>query len=298
MKLTLDALEVLDAIDKKGSFAAAAAVLFRVPSAVTYVVQKLEDDMGFVIFRREGRRSVLTPAGKVLLEQGRELLKAAECVVESAYQVNCGWESNINIAIDTVWDIAEFLPIIKQFYQLNTGVQVNLTEEVMGGSLDAIIENRADIVIGGPPPIVNMSGIKFEELAIITWVFVVSENHPLTEYKLPLSENDTKSFHSVIIKDSSIKSPIMAHRVFEKQAILKVATMEQKICALIQGLGVGFLPEHRAQRYINSGELVTLPLEKAVPKTTQYCSWKINNKGKATRWFINKILETKRLNRN
>lgn len=40
--ITLDALEVLDAIDRKGSFAAAANELFRVPSAISYTVQKLE----------------------------------------------------------------------------------------------------------------------------------------------------------------------------------------------------------------------------------------------------------------
>lgn len=60
MKLTLDALTVLDAIDRKGSFASAAQALFRVPSTVTYTVQKLEEDLGFAIFKRAGRRSVLT----------------------------------------------------------------------------------------------------------------------------------------------------------------------------------------------------------------------------------------------
>ncbi|MBK5105891.1 MAG: LysR family transcriptional regulator, partial [Burkholderiales bacterium] len=33
MRLTLDALQVMDAIERKGSFAAAAADLHRVPSA-------------------------------------------------------------------------------------------------------------------------------------------------------------------------------------------------------------------------------------------------------------------------
>jgi DNA-binding transcriptional LysR family regulator len=39
MRLSLDALLVIDAIDRKGSFAAAAHELHRVPSAVTYTVQ-------------------------------------------------------------------------------------------------------------------------------------------------------------------------------------------------------------------------------------------------------------------
>ncbi len=68
--ITLDALEVLDAIDRKGSFAAAASELFRVPSAVSYTVQKLEQDLYVVLFRKEGKKAMLTQAGKVLLEEG------------------------------------------------------------------------------------------------------------------------------------------------------------------------------------------------------------------------------------
>ena len=50
MRLTLDALAVLDAIDRQGSFAAAAEELHRVPSAMTYAVQKLEADLDVLLF--------------------------------------------------------------------------------------------------------------------------------------------------------------------------------------------------------------------------------------------------------
>jgi DNA-binding transcriptional LysR family regulator len=115
VKLTLDALTVLDAIEHRGSFAGAAEALFRVPSTVTYTVQKLEEDLGFAIFKRVGRRSVLTPASQVLLEQGRRLLVPAQDVVASAHQVNTGWKAKLNIAIDTVWNIKTFYPLLAEF---------------------------------------------------------------------------------------------------------------------------------------------------------------------------------------
>ena len=100
--ITLEALQVMDAIDRKGSFAAAAATVYKVPSAVTYTVNKLEEQLGVVLFRKEGRRSVLTPAGRVLLDQGRELLEAADRLAELTRQVEKGWESKLTIAVDTV----------------------------------------------------------------------------------------------------------------------------------------------------------------------------------------------------
>jgi DNA-binding transcriptional LysR family regulator len=63
LRLSLEAIEVLDAIARKGSFAAAAESLFRVPSAVTYTVRKLEDDLGVSLFNRTGHRAELTEAG-------------------------------------------------------------------------------------------------------------------------------------------------------------------------------------------------------------------------------------------
>ena len=290
MKLTLEALVVLDAIDKQGSFAGAANALFRVPSTVTYMVQKLEEDLDFVIFRREGRRSVLTPAGEVLLEQGRELLLNAERIVESAHQVNSGWESRLNIAIDTLWDLKSFYPLLIEFHQLNSGVQVNLTEEVMGGSIEAIAQSRADLVIGGPLPVSKIPGVKFEKIMSTHWQFVAAKNHPLSHYKFPLEDDDIKPFPTLVIKDSSKNTPILSHRAFDNKTTVRVATMEQKIQAIIQGVGVGFLPTHKIQHYISSGELVVLAINKPAPVTSQYCSWRTNNKGKAMRWFVDKIL--------
>src|SRR5687767_8724004 len=102
MRLTLDALQVLDAVARKGSFAGAAEELHRVPSAITYSVQQLERGLGVEVFDRRGHRAVLTDAGRELLDEGRELLRAAadlECRVK---QVAQGWEVELRIAVDTI----------------------------------------------------------------------------------------------------------------------------------------------------------------------------------------------------
>ena len=132
-RLTLEALEVLDAIDRKGSFAAAAASLYRVPSAITYTVQKLEEDLGVTLFRKQGRRSLLTPAGQVLLERGRELLLSAEHLVETARQIDSGWESCLNIAVDSIFRLDAICPHLQAFFHLQPAIEVNLYEEVLGG---------------------------------------------------------------------------------------------------------------------------------------------------------------------
>ena len=69
--LTLEALRVMDAIDRRGSFAAAADELGRVPSALSYTMQKLEEELDVVLFDRSGHRTKFTNVGRMLLERHR-----------------------------------------------------------------------------------------------------------------------------------------------------------------------------------------------------------------------------------
>ncbi len=98
--LTLEALQVLDAIARRGSFAAAAQELNRAPSSLSYQVQKLEQDLDLVIFDRSGHKAVFTEAGQLLLNRGRILLSAANDLVEDANILAHGWELEISIAYD------------------------------------------------------------------------------------------------------------------------------------------------------------------------------------------------------
>ena len=89
--ITLDALRAIEAIHKQGSFAAAAKVLFKVPSALTYTVAKLESDLSVALFDRSKKRAVLTSAGKLVLEQGHQLLLATLALENAVQQLETGW---------------------------------------------------------------------------------------------------------------------------------------------------------------------------------------------------------------
>ena len=72
--ISLEAIRIVKTIQEKGSFAAAAEALYKVPSALTYSVQKLETDLGVALFDRRGQRAVLTQAGELLIQQRRAII--------------------------------------------------------------------------------------------------------------------------------------------------------------------------------------------------------------------------------
>ncbi len=292
-KLSLEALEVLDAIDRKGSFAAAAASLYRVPSALTYTIQKLEEDLGLVLFRKVGRKSELTPAGRHLVEQGRELLEAARRLEESTRQVNSGWEPYLKIALESAFEFHVLAPYLDRFYQLNSDVEISVVEEVLAGTWESLIDDEADLIVGvGEPDLsFNTQGICIQEFKKFAWHFLVPKGHPLGELKRPLTEDDVSQYRGVVVKDSSKHMPAFNRRVFEKQSALKVSSLSYKIEAQRQGLGVGFLPEHRVKDCLESGDLLSLEIEGGSNEFQSYIAWKSNNKGKALRWFVEALSE-------
>src|SRR5438105_4816355 len=115
MALTLDGIQVLDAIDRKGSFSSAARELHRVPSAITYSVRQLEDSLGLPLFDRGGHRAVLTAAGRELLAEGRRLLRAAADLESRVKQVAKGWEAELRIALDTLIPFEAICPLLGEF---------------------------------------------------------------------------------------------------------------------------------------------------------------------------------------
>lgn len=54
--ITPELLLLIDTIARLGSFAKAARELNKVPSAITYAVRKLEDELDVLLFDRSGHR--------------------------------------------------------------------------------------------------------------------------------------------------------------------------------------------------------------------------------------------------
>lgn len=291
-EITLESLEVLDAIDRKGSFAAAAASLYRVPSKITYSVNRMEEELGVTLFRREGRRSVLTPAGRLLLEQGREILDATARLVEATRQRDRGWESRLRIAVDSVLDADYLSPHLAAFCELPPDTEVDVSQEVLGGSWEAIKLGRVDLVVGAPDGVVDKKGITVRPLTNLPWVFAVSPEHPLAKHEGAITEQERERHRAVVVKDSSRELPAWTMRVLKAQQRLIVPTIDHKIAAQRAGLGVGFLPRHRVEGLLASGGLVALETEAPLPTSQLYIAWHTENKGKALHWFIDRIVQS------
>ncbi len=134
--LTLEALRVMDAIDRRGSFAAAADELGRVPSALSYTMQKLEEELDVVLFDRSGHRTKFTNVGRMLLERGRVLLEAADKLTTDAEALARGWETHLTIVSEALSPPSLLFPLVDKL-ALKANTQVSIFTEVLAGAWGA-----------------------------------------------------------------------------------------------------------------------------------------------------------------
>lgn len=288
MSITLDALRVLDAIERKKSFAGAAQALHRVPSAISYTVSKLEEDLGVEVFDRSKRRAVLTAAGRLLLEQGRQILLASDALAQRSKAVAGGWEAELTIAVDSALSFLPLYELVRDFQSGDHNTELIIREEVLGGSWEALIEQRCDLVIGAegsPPP----GQITTHVMGEMNFVFAVAASHPLCDYPEPLGDRDIVQFPTVVVADSSRYTPGRSVGLLDGRSRLTVPSIEQKIEAHLLGLGVGYLPEHRIGDLVKAGELRVLELESRRPPLVISAAWRQGFQGKALKWFIDRI---------
>lgn len=291
MRLSLDALLVLDAIDRRGSFAAAADELHRVPSAITYTVQKLEADLDVPLFDRRGHRAKLTAAGRELLNEGRNLLRAAGELESRVKRVATGWEAELRIAYDGIIPARAMLLLAEQFLREECGTRLRIFAEVLGGCWDAIVSGRADLVIGAPGDGPAGGGYATRPLGAIEWVFAVAPSHPLAHLPEPLKAGDIQSHRAVSVADSSRNLPPRTAGLLSGQETLTVHDLAAKVVAQRMALGVGNLPRHIAEREAAAGRLVIKQTEEPKLSAPLFLTWRTEHKGKALQWFVKRLQE-------
>jgi DNA-binding transcriptional LysR family regulator len=287
--ITIDALKVLDAIDRKGSFAGAASELFRVPSAISYTVQKLEEDLNVSIFDRSGHKAVLTSAGRYLLEEGRSLLEAAENLAHTTRQVAQGWETRLRIGFNSLLPAECLFPAIRDFHQLGVPVDVQIIEEVFAGAWDALQSRRVDMVVGADLLSKPAGAFATKSLGEVPFVFAVGAEHPLASVTGPLAEADIAQYPAAVAADTSRSLPPGHAGIFRLQRTLTVSNIDQKILAQEAGLGVGWLPYPRIREQLARGSLIAKETSEPRSAISVHLARHSEDKGKALMWFWDRL---------
>lgn len=289
LKISLDALQILDAIDRGGSFAAAAKELFRVPSTISYSVAKLEEDLGVALFLRSGPRVELTAAGRALLAEGRELLLAAQRLEHKVRRVARGWEAEFSIALEGLFSPAMFSADIAAFYAAADSTRLRFLHEALSGGWEALLDRRADLVVGAVGEGPAGGGYLAEPVGELEFVFAVTPSHPLASVNRPLRRDDLLEHRAVSVADSARRLPSRTVGLLMGQDTLTAPSLLDKFELQLAGLGAGFLPAPWAHAAIAAGLLVKKAVEEERPPERLYLAYRSGERGSALDWWLARL---------
>ncbi len=289
LRLSLEALQIVDAIDRRGSFSAAGKELHRVPSTISYTVGKLEDDLGVQVFERNGPRVELTRAGRELLKEGRYLLKAAQDLEHRVRRVASGWETELAIGHDSMFSSLAFDADIRAFYGVAQQTRLRIVREALSGTWEALLDRRVDLVVGAPGDGPAGGGYVSQPIGSLRWVFAVAPGHPLATLPGPLGRNDLQHYRAIVMADSARQMAPRTVGLLLGQDTLTVPDMTSKLQYQLAGLGFGFLPEPCARAAIAAGLLVEKAVEEPKPDETFYLAWRTGEGGAALNWWLDRM---------
>lgn len=261
-KVTLEQWRALQAVVDHGGFAQAAEVLHKSQSSISYAVSKLQDQLGMELLHIEGRKAILTPSGKSLLQKSRQLLDQAMDIEVVAQSLGKGWEAEVTMATEVIFPKSILVNAFKQFLPLSQGCKVVVREEVLSGSVEALLEKKVQLSISPWVP----AGFFGEKLIDVHFIAVAHPDHPLHQLNREVTLDDLAQHTHIVIKDSAIKQNKDKGGWIGADLRWSVTNFESARAFLTGGLGFSWIPEHEAKELIGSGQLKALPISRDYQK--------------------------------
>lgn len=176
----LDHVRTFVAAAESGSFSAAARRAGRAQSVVSTHIALLEADLGVTLFDRSARTPVLTEAGRVLLDEAREVLRQCGQMETLALALCRNPEAELKIALDEGLPYEDISRLCTGFAARFPHLRVQLLQ---GATLEVQrwVE-REDVHLGVAydQPIADTPGVERRWIGAVDQVLVAAHGHPLS----------------------------------------------------------------------------------------------------------------------
>jgi DNA-binding transcriptional LysR family regulator len=255
MDTTLDAWEILQAVVQLGGFAPAAKKLNRSQSTISYAVGRLQEQLGVRLFEIQGRKAHLTEAGRVLLAEAEAHLAGFHQLEQRAHLMASGGASEIRLSVDSIFPDDRLFAALTSFSRSFPHVKLKLRQDTFLSADSEFSLYNSQLCVTG-----LMSRELFvKPILVIGMIAVVRRDHPLLAIQRRLSRSDLLQ-HMLVTVEGAASGSLKHQPRLPAQCVLPVGTVEAAIAAVRSGLCFGWLPQHRIQSELDSGDFVSLPL--------------------------------------
>lgn len=251
-------------VAEMGSFSKAAARCYVSQPALSTQVQKLENELGKLLFNRTRRKIVPTVAGRVLIGRARRALAQIEIAkreIRSADGDNAG-----KVTLGILPTIAPYLlpQILQTFQKRCPKIRLVIHEDITVRLLQLIEENKLDIAVVSLP--IREHGFEMEKLFVEELLLAVPRQSPLCQReKIRMDDLHCENF--ILLREGhclgdQILNFCNRHDFCPRISLRsgQLATVQSLVAA---GLGISLVPRMAA---IGSADILYRSLESPRPR--------------------------------
>jgi len=286
---TLDQLRIFLSVVEHGTFGGAARAMGRAVSAISYGIAGLEAQLGISVFEREGsRKPVLTPAGEGLLAEARAVADRVDALLAKTQSVHAGLESRVSIVIDVMVPGEATASVLRRFRREYPTVALTLNVEGLGAVAQCLLDEEAEVAIGGPV-IADHPSLERKLIGKIELIPVAVPDHPLARAITAgtITPGESRQHLQLVLAD---RSPLTQGREFSvlSPQTWRLGDLGAKHSLLKEGLGWGNMPRAMVAADLAAGALVELDLPEAPGDDYRLRAlWRRDAQpGPAARWLI------------
>lgn len=269
-------LKYLIAVAETENFSRAAEICYISQPTLSMQIKKLEDELGVQIFERSNKSVMITPTGKVLIEQARKILREVDSLKQIANYAQDPFAGEFRLGIiPTIgpYLLPKLLSLQKKYLpKLELIVfehkSQTLITELRSGLLDAII-------LALP---ISQDGLMVHTLFSEAFILALPKKHRLSN-KQQIDVADIENENVLLLEEGHcLRDQSLAicqrHGTKDREGF-KATSLETLRHLVAAGAGVTLLPEMATTQKQNNIDLK--PFRKPIPTRQVGMAWRQNS---------------------
>ena len=260
-RITLRQLEIFLAAVENRSFAAAADRLSLSAPAVSMQMSKLGEELGAVLFEKDGRSIQPTDIAHALVPYAREMTTTLSEAVETVKSMQGELDNRLRVAM--VSTARNFGPqLLQEFQKSHPGIDLQITIANRRGVIDALETGQADIALMGRPP--RRIEVTAHQFARHPYVLISHPDHPLARFR-HIRRADLTA-HRFLVREAGSGTRMVHEHYFLSEGLALPQAQEMDSNANIKqavmaNMGLAFISAHTIALELEAGKLTILDAE-------------------------------------
>ena len=258
MHISFRQIQIFQTVAQTENFTRAAELLHMSQPAISMQVKQLEENVGLSLFERQGKRIVLTAAGRAMHAYTCEIAAKYQGMVETLEELKNVHQGYIKVSAANT-SIYFITRMLAGFSQQNEGITVSLNITNRKTLVEQLQNYEADLVVMGEPP-ANLD-LHSQRLMCNPLVLIAPANHPLAGQKdIPVSAIIGEKF---VVREPGSGTRAAIERFFAEHgytfsSMLEMGSNESIKYSVIAGLGLGIVSLHSIQLEMETHSLTLL----------------------------------------